>query len=145
MGSLVQVQSKTQLILNNKLYFKYLLNGFSFSFINNLAQKSKNLNLIITNNSLTYVCLHLRMSTVFYSMQLSDIFTYEVPQLSNYNNHDGLDFKNSHTNSRSMSTCTVYNFHSLYTQDRLFLFILNSPFSKYSGLDSINELFFASN
>jgi len=48
---------------------------------------------------------------------------------------------------KPLSSTTVYNFHSLYSQDRFFLFIVNNGFLTNNNpkLDSIAELFPAAN
>lgn len=147
MGSLVRVQSKTLIFLNKKLYLKYILNGLSFSFIENLSQKSKNVNLVLPQNVLTYLMLHYRLSSVFYATQLVDIFSYEV--LSKKANTDL--FRNA--GSVADSSVLVYNLHSMYSQDRYFVFtvvggshsVTGTRYSVYGTLSSIAELFPAAN
>jgi NADH:ubiquinone oxidoreductase subunit C len=65
------------------------------------------------------------------------MFSYELP-MNNFNS-DGRNLKD-------LSNLTVYNFHSLYNQDRIFVFVVNDQFgSTDAGIDSINELFSSSN
>jgi NADH:ubiquinone oxidoreductase subunit C len=132
---------------NNKLFFKYILNNTSFSFINNNAQKSKNLNILITQNTLSYLMTHFRLSSVFYSSQLVDMFAYEVISSKSKTNNI-LTAKGS----KSQSTIVVYNLHSMYNSDRFFIFLVNSGsnfsqtrYNTTSGLYSIAELFPAAN
>ena len=121
------------------------MSGLPFSFVNNLSQKSKNLNILISNTTLPFVVTHFRLSSVFYSLQLVDIFAYEV--LANKFSESNLAISKPH------STVLVYNFHSLYNQDRFFLFVSNagshtSTSSRFSGsvnIASIAEMFSAAN
>lgn len=136
--------------LNVKLFFKYILLNFPFSFINNSAQRSKNINLLIGNDSFFYVCTHLKLSSIFYSSHLADIFAYELPN-TNFNSHDKT-IKFSSNVLKNQSTVIVYNFHSLFSQDRIFLFVNNNIFLTKSKtlvsnpfVDSIAELFPAAN
>ena len=130
--------------LNYKIFFKCLLNKVNFSFINNLSQAEKNYNLVVSPKALYYSSLHLRMASAFYSTQLVDIFSYEVPTYNNSNN----EISNKYTFlDKKSSTVVVYNYHSLMSQDRFFIFtqpgLSNS--SKYNFLPSITELFSAAN
>tara|TARA_B100000787_G_scaffold170124_1_gene164148 strand:- start:5978 stop:6586 length:609 start_codon:yes stop_codon:yes gene_type:complete len=135
---------------NFKLYFKYLFNKINFTFINNFTNKSKNINLLLHKDFLYYTSLHLKLASPFYLSQLVDIFAYEI------NSNTTVPHKqdNSFTQnlSKSQSVVTVYNFHSLQTCDRFYLFILNNFGSKNStgtvfnsNLFSITELFPAAN
>jgi NADH:ubiquinone oxidoreductase subunit C len=142
---------------NFKLFFKYVFFKINYSFVNNLAQRSKNTNLCINNNALFFSCTHMKMSTSFYSTQLCDMFAYEI--LSSVagkttNNQDSVSsnsFKYSNAN-QSQSTIVVYNFHSLHSQNRFFIFTQNissavksKVLSKNDSIDSIAELFPAAN
>jgi len=139
------------MFLNIKLYFKYILINLPFSFVNNSAQKAKNVNILVNNNSFFYLCTHLKLSSVFYSTHLSDIFAYELPN-NNFSNISNKSFKNNKFLTKNQSTVTVYNFHSLHSQDRFFVFVNNNVFlnkskilSHNSFIDSITELFPAAN
>ena len=46
----------------------------------------KNTNIYITENNLYYLSLHLKLSSLFYSTQLVDIFSYELPINNNIEN-----------------------------------------------------------
>ena len=96
------------------------------------------------------------MSTNFYSTQLCDIFAYEllsstVPKIPSSDESDDDSFKYNSIN-KSQSTVVVYNFHSLHSQNRFFIFTQNVSnvvksiyLSKNDILDSIAELFPAAN
>lgn len=138
------------MLTNNKLFFKYILSSCPFSFADNTAQKTKTISLVVTNDSFLYLSTHLKLSSVFFGTQLSDIFTYEIP------NHDlfksGLAYQNLMQVNKSQSSLVVYNFHSLYTQDRFFIFVYSNLLNNKSRvlnanqlIDSITELFPAAN
>ena len=136
---------------NFKLFFKYVFFKINYSFVNNLAQRSKNTNVCINNNALFFSCTHMKMSSSFYSTQLCDMFAYEILSTSSHSQNQNPSFKYSQLN-KSQSTIVVYNFHSLHSQNRFFLFTQNisstvkSKFlSKNDSLDSIAELFPAAN
>ena len=135
--------------INFKLYISCVLGRQNFIFINNLSQNFKNDNFWISTNSLYYLVFHFRFSSLFYSTQLVDIFSYEIPFNNFYFNFSD---KNSLQN-KGLSTATVYNFHVLNTQNRFFLFLQNSEknitqtkiLKNITKAPSIVELFSAAN
>jgi hypothetical protein len=128
---------------NYKLYLKCILSNENYAFVSNLDNNVKNVNLLMTIKSLYYLTFHFRFSSLFYSTQLVDIFSYEIPQTSVLN----IESK------KSNSSVVVYNFHILNTQNRFFFFTkVGSSFSRRGGVlhshqnvPSIAELFFAAN
>lgn len=126
---------------NFNLYLKCILSSHNFAFIKNLDNHIKNASILLPTKSLYYLTLHFRFSSLFYSTQLTDIFSYELP--SSYYS----------LAKKSLSSILLYNFHSLNSQNRFFLFIkIGSFFSKNnkllklnSTLPSVTELFFAAN
>ena len=140
-------------MLNFKLFFKYIFFKINYSFVNNLAQRSKNTNICINNNSLFFSCTHLKMSSSLYSTQLCDMLAYEIlsPSSTRSSSSENESFKYNNLN-KSQSTVVVYNFHSLHSQNRFFIFtqsISNTVKSKFldknDSSDSIAELFPAAN
>jgi hypothetical protein len=87
--------------------------------------------------------LHFRFSSLFYSTQLVDIFSYELPQTN-----AALQATN-----KGVSAVSVYNFHVLGTQNRFFIFsqanstVLDGTYllRTTNSLSSITELFSAAN
>ena len=139
-------------MFNFKLFFKYVLFKINYSFINNLAQRSKNTNVCINNNSLFFSCSHMKMASSFYSTQLCDMFAYEILTNSKANSSAHEQPFKYNTLNHSQSTVVVYNFHSLHSQNRFFIFTQNvannvkSKFlSKNDIVDSVAELFPAAN
>lgn len=141
-------------MLNFKLFFKYVFWKINHAFVTNLSQRSKNTSIVISNNSLFYSCTHLKMASAFYNTQLCDMLAYEVlNQGSNNVQSKKAGLNQKYTNwSKAQDTIVVYNFHSLNTQHRFFLFthtstaFVKSKFlSKNDSSDSIAELFPAAN
>jgi NADH:ubiquinone oxidoreductase subunit C len=90
------------------------------------------------------------MSSAFYNTQLCDMLAYEVLNPGKTPNQK---ISQKYSNwSKAQDTIVVYNFHSLITQNRFFLFthsnttIVKSKFqNKNDSSDSIAELFPAAN
>ena len=127
--------------INFKLYFKYLFDKINFTFINNFTSKSKNINILLHKDFLYYSSLHLKLASPFYLTQLVDIFAYEI------NSNTSLSHKNDNIFTQNITKAntivTVYNFHSLQTCDRFYLFILNNFGSLKSTKSSLNTNFFS--
>ena len=141
---------QNNLSYNFKLHFKYLFSKINFTFINNLTNKAKHTNILFHKDYLYFVTLHLKLASPFYLSQLVDIFTYEISS----NTMTSSTNQNTFTQNlvKSQSAVTVYNFHSLQTCDRFYLFIVNNFTSikshgtaLNSNLFSITELFPAAN
>lgn len=134
---------------NFKLFFKYILLNGNQVFFKYIFRNDKNTNVITNQIYLYYLSLHLKLSTIFYSTQLVDLFAYDLP--TNLN----LPFLNKHNFSKISllnNSVLVYNFHSILFQQRFFIFILNTPQTNinknsinWTSLNSITELFFNAN
>jgi len=136
--------------LTFKLFFKYILWKINYVFINNIAQRSKNVNLTLSNTHLFYLCTHIKLASPFYTTQLCDMLAYEVLQNSPNNQLDNGSPQN--TWSKPQNTVIVYNFHSFHSQNRFFIFTqTSSSFTKSKFLktsdssESVAELFPAAN
>ena len=92
----------------------------NFSFISNLSQSEKNYNMLVLPQYLLYLSTHFRFSSAFPMTQLVDIMSYEVSTL-----HTSKSFY-----APEASSINVYNFHSLYSQDRFIIFTQPSYFSE---------------
>lgn len=132
--------------LNYKLFFKYILFHTNQIFLKYLHRNDKNLNVYITENNLYYLSLHIKLSSLFYSTQLCDIFAYEIPLNNNINiNKDSKIVMLS-------NSLLVYNFHSILFQQRFFIFVITNNKQNikgnsisWSSLNSITELFLNAN
>lgn len=80
--------------------------------------------------------MHLRFSSIFYSNQLVDLFSYELPIRS-----DKVLKKDTLTLPNYSGSYLVYNFHNITFQDRLFFFCVSTTSSTSSELNSVAELF----
>lgn len=132
------------MIKNYKLYLKCILNNKNYTFVSNSILNNNAISVIITGNLLYYITLHLRFSTLFYSSQLVDIFSYEVATDSR------LSFK------KSSSSIVVYNFHLLNNNSK-FIFFTKTPsttigsvsdflsYKNFCSLFSIAEVYFSAN
>ena len=159
MGSLVRVQFRTYLNVSNfnryfKLYLKCILKNKNYSFVENASQQSfKNENILLDSKHLYYMVLHLKFSSLMYSAQLTDIFSYEVPR-GQFTKPlgDSHSFKYA-TASKGVTSIVVYNFHILNTQERLYIFLSGNSttpsssnlINNSSRVTSVTELFFAAN
>lgn len=132
--------------LNYKLFFKYIFFHSNQLFLKYLYRNDKNLNIYITENNLYFLTLHIKLSSLFYSTQLVDIFAYETPNNKNISNNF-----NSKT-PLTDNSILVYNFHSILFQQRFFIFVLlnskqniNKNSISWNSLKSITELFLNAN
>ena len=132
--------------LNYKLFFKYILFHTNQVFLKYLHRNDKNLNIYITENNLYYLSLHIKLSSLFYSTQLCDMFAYELPINNNINN------TKKNKISLVSNSLLVYNFHSILFQQRFFIFVItnnkqniNKNSISWNSLNSITELFLNAN
>jgi NADH:ubiquinone oxidoreductase subunit C len=133
--------------LNYKLFFKYILFHTNQIFLKYLQRNDKNLNIYINESNLYFLALHLKLSSLFYSTQLSDMFSYETPNNINTNN-----IKNNSKIALVNNSILVYNFHSVIFQQRFFIFVIlnskqniNKSSISWNSLKSITELFLNAN
>lgn len=100
--------------INYKLFFKYTLYNTPQLFLNYLTKNYINTAVIIPNKIFYYLTLHLKLSSLITTIQLIDIFAYELPYTLNYKLN-----KNAVKSNVNYSTI-VYNFHSFNLQQRFF-------------------------
>ena len=130
--------------LNYKLFLKYILFHTNNIFLKYINKNDKNTNIYITENNLYYLSLHLKLSSLFYSTQLVDIFSYELPFNNNFDKKKKMSLINNYL--------IVYNFHSILFQQRFFVFVIlnqkqniNKKNINWNSLNSITELFLNAN
>jgi len=135
-----------------KLYFKYILLQLPYTFVYFNAQKKNVINIFITNNTLLYLMLHVKMSSLFYSSQLADIFAYELPLSSSLKNENTKNYPIVNMKTLTQPSVVVYNLHSMLYHKRLFIFtqhnhlILDKKLQNNNySLNSISEIFPAGN
>ncbi len=135
--------------LNYKLFFKYILFHSNQIFLKYLNRNDKNLNVYINESNLYFLTLHIKLSSLFYSTQLCEIFAYETFSNTNQVNLNPiLDSKIPLTNN----SIIVYNFHCILFQQRFFIFsLLNNKKNiknqslTLNSLNSITELYLNAN
>ena len=128
--------------INYKLFFKNTLFNTPQLFLNYLTKNYINTAVVVPNKVFYYLVLHLKLSSLITTIQLIDIFAYELPYTLNTPAH------NSNVVSTVNYSTVVYNFHSFNLQQRFFLFALfnnqtnvNTYTNNYNTLNSITELF----
>jgi len=99
-----------------------------------LLRNDKNTCLTINQNIFYYLTLHIKLSTFFYSTQLIDIFAYDA--LTNLNIKNAQNFFNIKVPNLN-NNILVYNFHSIFYQQRFYIFVLNKSFNNINK-NSIN-------
>ena len=137
---------------NLKLYLGLVLDKQNYVFINNMLQSQKTDNLFLSPTSFYFLSVHLRFSTLFYSTQLIDIFSYEVPSTINVVSTSSSGATGYNLGSSSL---LVYNYHILNSHNKLLVFTKgsNSEAASYGAgkprsgslISSISELFSAAN
>jgi len=128
--------------LNFKLYFKYILLHTNQLFLKYFFKNDKNTNIILLQHNFYYLSMHIKLSSIFYSTQLVDMFAYELPLNSNTPSSSFLNLPLLN------NSIIVYNFHSIFYQQRFFIFVLNYSHQNinknslhWNSLFSITELF----
>ena len=125
-----------------------------YSFVYFSAQKNSSLNLFVTNNTLLYLMVHVKLSTLFYSSQLSDILAYELPIIGTSKISHNLKTPSPITNLKTLiqPSVVVYNLHSMHYHSRLFIFsqhnhsLMDKRLQSNSyTLSSVSEIFPAGN
>ena len=118
----------------------------NYVFIDNFLQKNKIINILINKNILLYLLIHIKLSTVFYSTQLVDLLSYELPN-SFFTNKKKLDNIN-----KTQSNVLIYNFHSISNEVHFFVFIQNNnqylkstKLNNNDSIETITELYKSSN
>jgi len=107
------------------------------------------LNVYINESNLYFLTLHIKLSSLFYSTQLCEIFAYETFSNTNQVNLNPiLESKIPLTNNAII----VYNFHCILFQQRFFIFsLLNNKKNiknqslTLNSLNSITELYLNAN
>ena len=124
-----------------------------YSFVYFSAQKNNSLNLFVSNNTLLYLMLHVKLSTLFYSSQLSDIFAYELPVISaGRGGSTATTAPLTNLKALVQPSVVVYNLHSMHYHNRLFIFSQHNHSvtdrklqSNSYTLSSVSEIFPAGN
>jgi hypothetical protein len=81
-----------------------------------MREKATNVNLtlaVVPSPAFYFLLLHLRLSSVWYSTQLVDMFAYEVPSTR-------LASPEGRNGQIATENLITYNFHNLFSQERFF-------------------------
>ena len=105
-----------------------------FLFLKNTAFRTKNVHLLVPDYLLYYLVLHVKLSSRTSESQLVEIFGYE----------NSVSSGSSSSYSATSNSSLVYQFHNLFSQERLYVFAcslnpLMSPAPK-----SVDELYASS-
>ena len=123
---------------NYKIYFKYLYFNLPHLYIQQSNKGSHNISVLLLKDFFYFTSLHLRFSSLFYSTQLVDLFSYELPShlRTPQTSQQNLPY------SSYTEAYLVYNFHNILFQDRFFFFCVSTLKNrKSSEISSIAELF----
>ena len=108
-----------------------MLQGVPHAFLINKSFRTKGVSVLISEKVLYYLALHLKLATPANFSQLVEVFAYENPIVPSH-----------HTlRPRPSSPLLVYQFHNLFSQERLFVFAASLKFSGLSAPKSLGELF----
>jgi NADH:ubiquinone oxidoreductase subunit C len=105
-----------------------MLQGMPHVFLTNKTFRTKGLSLLVPDKLLYFLALHMKLASPARSSQLVEIFAYENPTASAAMLHS----------SAPSSPLLVYQFHNLFSQERLFVFSANLG---GSAPKSLGELF----
>ena len=123
MRSLVRAQLET--LLRAKIFFFYILESVPFFTLKLKEFQGLTLSgVLMLQHHFYFLALHFRLSSLFSSLQLVDIFSYEA--------YTSLKLKTA-------ESLVVYNFHGIRTQARTFVFTLRSQ--EQLLINSVVELF----
>jgi NADH:ubiquinone oxidoreductase subunit C len=111
-----------------KLLFTKVLQGMPHVFLINKTFRTKGLSLLIPDKLLYFLALHIKLASPTRSSQLVEIFAYENPTAPAAILH----------NAAPSNPLLVYQFHNLFSQERLFVFSANFG---GSAPKSLGELF----
>ena len=120
---------------NLKLYFKYVLLYSTILSLKNKISSYSETSIFVSSKSIYFLLLHLKLSSLFYTTHLIDIFAYQSLYLKNKSK---TPYKN----------VLVYNFYSLKNLERFFIFSINYDLnndSKFQQATSTESLYSSSN
>ena len=114
-----------------KLFFSKVLQSTPHVFLKNKNFRTKNVSILVSDTWLYFLALHLKFSSASYPSQLVEIFAYDTPVSAN----------NSSDVARVSNATLVYQFHNLFSQERVFVFASSLKQSYSAAPKSLTELF----
>ena len=122
-----------------------------FVFLENELQSVKNVSLVTQNTTVLYTVLAKRLAKPFYNAQLVDIFAYEKSNTDSTNSKSS-GHKKYNYGTKVDTPILVYNFHTLFSQNRLYLFAVSASvrlralaLGASNAIESVSELFMSAN
>ncbi len=123
-----------------KILLKYILFKKNYLFFKNNVKNNNSLLIFLSNKNFYYLIIHIKLSSVFYSSQLIDIFSYELPVNKNLNLFNKI--------ANQSNNLIIYNFNFILTQSRLIVYLYETNnYSKNKNalisknITSITEIF----
>ena len=105
-----------------------------YVFLSNSSFRTRGASILVPDTLLYFFTMHLKFSSSSSSTQLIEIFAYDNPV-------SGVESSRSPKNS---GTALVYQFHNLFRQERLFVFVSNLKSTTVCVPKTIGDLFFSS-
>ena len=119
-----------------------MFSNLSFIFLNCNDNDNKSIVIHTFIRNSYFIILHLKLSSLFYSTQLIDLFIYDSP-LSPSPNLQKNQQSSLQIPNKNFAT-VVYNFHHIYHHTRIFLF-LSSDEKSINFYNSSADLFLNAN
>ena len=105
-----------------------------YAFLQNTTFRTKNVHLLLPDYLLYYLTLHVKLSSRMTDSQLVEIFGYENPTSPNLQT----------LSPGSSNSTLVYQFHNLFSQERLYVFACSLSSSAQPSPKSVDELYASS-
>lgn len=109
------------------------MKNISWVFVYNFSLGNKLVSIILTENWLYYLALHIRFASSSRFLQLVEIFAYETSVTSSL-----VSFINSQDTA---SFVVVYHFNNVFTQERIFLYVCESSAPNSLKLKTLGDVF----
>lgn len=100
-----------------RLALVHVLSSVPHVFTSSGLKNQLSASVVVPQRHFYFVATHLKLSTVWYSTQLVDMFAYSVPTALTSE-----DLSGSSKYLSSSDSVVVYNFHTLFSHDRTFFF-----------------------
>jgi hypothetical protein len=123
--------------LNFQVYFQYILFQSKYVFLKNSTTKNIHSAILVNPEDIFYMSIHIKLSSVFYLNQLVDITSYENSLVNSNLTLETLSDNNKI--NIDASTIGIYNFQSLLTTERYFLFTTMSLVNYIDQKQSISS------
>ena len=116
-----------------KFFFLNVMKSIPWVLVYNNTFRTKSTLLVVSDYWLYYLVLHLRFASSSRFLQLVEIFAYENATTST--------FTSVHPIQGISTFSIVYHFHSLFTQDRIFLVLSDLSASNSANIKTLGDVF----